>query len=481
MTEHLPESTDDWPDDAWKLLGVEHDADLKSLRRAYTRLIRKFKPEHSPDEFQKIREAYDAARAFFELKEQLELGDDSAIRLVDPLIVKPADKFFDEAKASTESQTIGLPDESPGYSASEVGKKLENAWAFALAGDIATARNRLEELHTETPDNEDVIARLYWIRKITPSEPIEELIEWLIGIVKRRGVRGRPWQFLLTESAWNSRETLRDDIVDLVCAGSQPERLVPLLLIRWKRASRVLNWKVIRNDLTVIRNQFLPDNPEVWLELLVSALQIVVWAETIPDDLQKELVDEISQFEEMHLQFPQAFDHLDELLEVRQELHRAFQFVPRSTLSLIREDILGLTPESDERLLGLARKWKDRPGITLTDLDRLAQNCPAIFLQLLYCMSRLNSSNLSFPEGQQAVITRLIEEFIEDVEWQNPINARLSIVDFCVREALPLRYLVNIFESRKIPAYMAESVAPYLQGDAVLHCLCEGVSAASCR
>lgn len=57
MTDHLPERLGDWPDDPYQLLGVDRSADVTSVRGAYTRLIRKFKPEHSPDEFQKIREA----------------------------------------------------------------------------------------------------------------------------------------------------------------------------------------------------------------------------------------------------------------------------------------------------------------------------------------------------------------------------------------------------------------------------------------
>lgn len=487
MTDHVPENLNDWPDDAWQLLGVDRGADLKSLRRAYTRLIRKFKPEHSPDKFQKIREAYDAVRKLAELKEQFELADDSAIRLVSPNAGETNAESagqFDPANGST-SDRSSLAD-SRWVSTDSSTHDLDETWRLALDGDIAAARRGLEQLHTRMPDNEDVVARLYWIRKITPSDSTENLIEWLIGIVKRRGPRGRPWQFLLTESAWNSRETLRDDIIDLACTGPQTERLVPLLLIRWKRMSRVLSWKTIRNDLDLIRDQFLLDSPVLWVELLVSALQIVVWAETVPDDLLEELVNEISQFEELHLQHPQIFDQLEELVEIRQELQQAFQYraftlVSQSALSLIRAELLGRDTEADERLLDLAQQWQASPGAALTDLDRLAQKSPAIFIQLLHCVSRLNSSNVYFPEGQQAVMSRLVEQFVNNVNWQDPTSARLAIFDFCVREALSLRYVVNVVANSEIPALTVESIAQYFQGDTVLHCLCEGVTAANCQ
>jgi tetratricopeptide (TPR) repeat protein len=72
----------------YKVLGVERTADERAIKKAYFGLIRKFTPEAAPDEFQKIRAAYEllsdpAARARFDDQEKGygEYGDEVAERL----------------------------------------------------------------------------------------------------------------------------------------------------------------------------------------------------------------------------------------------------------------------------------------------------------------------------------------------------------------------------------------------------------------
>lgn len=72
MSDHeLPEDLSLWPRDPYQLLGVKPGVTPKELRQAYTRLIRRFKPEQFPEHFRLIREAYDQARQhgmfFFQL------------------------------------------------------------------------------------------------------------------------------------------------------------------------------------------------------------------------------------------------------------------------------------------------------------------------------------------------------------------------------------------------------------------------------
>ena len=54
----LPDDVRRWPSDPFKLLGVPRNVPPRDLKRAYTRLIRSYKPEHSPDEFRRIRAAH---------------------------------------------------------------------------------------------------------------------------------------------------------------------------------------------------------------------------------------------------------------------------------------------------------------------------------------------------------------------------------------------------------------------------------------
>src|SRR5688500_12033029 len=61
MADHLPDDPRHWPDDPFRLLGVEPPATETDVKRAYTRLIRRFKPEHHPEQFRRVREAYEHA------------------------------------------------------------------------------------------------------------------------------------------------------------------------------------------------------------------------------------------------------------------------------------------------------------------------------------------------------------------------------------------------------------------------------------
>src|SRR4051812_38918873 len=58
----LPDDMADWPTDPFALLGVTPGASGADVKRAYTRLLRRFKPEHHPDQFRRIREAYEACQ-----------------------------------------------------------------------------------------------------------------------------------------------------------------------------------------------------------------------------------------------------------------------------------------------------------------------------------------------------------------------------------------------------------------------------------
>ena len=46
----------------WKVLGVTRDAGDEEIRAAYLERVESFPPERAPEEFERIRDAYDALR-----------------------------------------------------------------------------------------------------------------------------------------------------------------------------------------------------------------------------------------------------------------------------------------------------------------------------------------------------------------------------------------------------------------------------------
>ena len=61
MVDELPELPRS--DDPFELLGVPPGSDEKTLKRAYVRLIRVYRPDRHPAEFGRVRQAYEQAVA----------------------------------------------------------------------------------------------------------------------------------------------------------------------------------------------------------------------------------------------------------------------------------------------------------------------------------------------------------------------------------------------------------------------------------
>jgi DnaJ-domain-containing protein 1 len=49
-------------EDPWRVLGVETQAGDEEIRQAYLRGVREHPPDRSPEEFERIRDAYDQLR-----------------------------------------------------------------------------------------------------------------------------------------------------------------------------------------------------------------------------------------------------------------------------------------------------------------------------------------------------------------------------------------------------------------------------------
>jgi DnaJ-class molecular chaperone len=45
----------------WKILEIDYESDLKTIKRAYAKLLKENNPEDNPEGYQRIRQAYDAA------------------------------------------------------------------------------------------------------------------------------------------------------------------------------------------------------------------------------------------------------------------------------------------------------------------------------------------------------------------------------------------------------------------------------------
>src|SRR5262245_58914476 len=78
----LPATTD-----PFALLGVASDADERTIKRAYARLIKVYRPERSPDEFARVHAAFEQAR--WNLSYRARLGQHDLRDLEPPEAAEP--------------------------------------------------------------------------------------------------------------------------------------------------------------------------------------------------------------------------------------------------------------------------------------------------------------------------------------------------------------------------------------------------------
>src|SRR5262249_26474649 len=133
MSEHtLPDDFSRWSDDPFELLGAPPGVSERDLRRAYTQLIRTYKPEQFPEHFRRIREAYEEAREYGRLFPTSEAPAEAASDQQEPAIPEAGD-------AGTPAPERPLPLALP----RSFEEELDEAWDWAVGGDEARAYARL--------------------------------------------------------------------------------------------------------------------------------------------------------------------------------------------------------------------------------------------------------------------------------------------------------------------------------------------------
>lgn len=140
----LPEDVSKWPRDPFDLLGVGRDSDTKTARRAYFKLIRKYKPDKFPDAFQKIHEAHESVSRMLQWRQSRAADEEAA----EPI---PVAQFFDNeaTTSSNESSKVDLETNSFLGSLDDVAAAAFQAEdPFAALQRNLTAGNFQQAIHT---------------------------------------------------------------------------------------------------------------------------------------------------------------------------------------------------------------------------------------------------------------------------------------------------------------------------------------------
>ena len=450
MSDHLPsDNPSTWPRDPYKLLGVARGASEREVRRAYHNLIRKFKPEHAPEAFRRIREAYEAARNSGTLPPLWIQSFESRVVRSAERSAAPNPRDLVVERDADPQPTDRLRD--PGRPA--------DVWETACEGDVTLAYERLlERLEHGTPA-EEVFLQLYWLRVAAPGQRDEQAVDWLIRGLRTLGPSTRRIQELVRrEAEIDQTGVVCERLADLLSPGVAAELVLAAANWRWRAARRLKRWDVIMGDIDALRELSTSLDTTSWIQLLLAASGNGMWA--IGGAVRKKAVSHRLEAERLALAYSldvsdelNRIDYAECVIEGLRKLcpeNRIRRLIWSPAIALLstpdgasRRNLLGrhlyyLFRNSwddrgarlRQRLLPYARALARDPRTALSHLDTLSKVAPAAFGLLMELMGCRNNRILD------STVEDEVEAFLERSRWSKYAAFRFNLLNFCQCQAI---------------------------------------------
>ncbi|MEZ6109526.1 MAG: J domain-containing protein [Pirellulaceae bacterium] len=460
-----------WPRDPFALLGVSHRADEREARRAYIKLIRRFKPEHAPDHFQRIREAFEYVQRQLEVRQRYgwysdddEDSDDedaSAASLAtedfaesepaasggdDPLSERPSigsDAGENEAEAA--EATVEGRRHSRSRSqvfAAVLADPCEEIWQQAIAGHEQDAYARLVSLVGQGHEVAAASIRAYWLLSLFPNLDEQRVpCDWLATALRASRLSGPAAELYRREMTANRDEAMSERCRSLLETPSDTGALVDLLEARWRALSFLQRGDLIAGDLPVVRRRMTLDDDETWARLLLMAIDHLAWFtnEASTRNAFEHCLAELDQLAHLHVRFGEELDRLDLLTEMSGAWRRAQVLID---VPLLWSGIAPLfwTQEFDSvrpMLLPVLKEISDRPTESLATLDRLFECSRALTAQIAAAAAkaRYDDSVCDWRYRSWEQTSERVAEFFR-ANAGNYNRLRIPLLMFCLREVV---------------------------------------------
>jgi hypothetical protein len=427
----LPDDMRDWPADPFELLGVRPGASETDIKRAYTRLIRRFKPEHAPDQFRRIREAYEECLQRFRWHFPFPAPTDDA---PEPVIVRPTPEDLSPAPEPP------VADDAPAPRPRPVRGEADRLWDTAAGGDEAAAYAGLKELAAARPDDPDPPLRLYWLLGLNPALDADRTrLDWLADALRRSRLAGPAAELYRRELDARPAAALSGRFADLLAAPADPDHLLTVARWRLAAAGRHELWAEVDTDLRTLAGR-LPHADEVgWLGLVVSALDWTAWAG--PPAYHRGR-DELAKLRHLELSHSYLFDRVDETEHLAAAWRAAEYIVPAAVARLVPAAWAGHGEATAAEVWAAAEAIADQPGVSLGWFDRLAREAgPGPLLILAGAFDRFRHSRGAGPDFPPDLVRGLGRKLAAGGDRRHPSYNRAVRLDFLLDEALdPLEF-----------------------------------------
>lgn len=415
--ETLPEDPEDWPRDPARLLGVNSSADEQTIRRAYLKLIRKFKPDAFPRQFQIIREAYES------LLQRIARPD-----FLPPLLANVA--TLEGESAELGEPRVNVPQMSD---ASRLRQDyVQQIRKLIKAGDFDQVRQWAER--SLRGGNADLGTLLvgYLLRQVNAGEVATSenqfTDEALLGeILKRNPTVGIN---LLNERLRTDPTLARSNLLQkLIKELSDPRGKVELMQLRWG-CLEVEDWEMVLDDLESQRSWLL-DHPVHWANLGCEALKFASWhqdaerASQFVKRFSSDLKNVAYDLQDRILLV------LDQLSDIEEELGGRYRAISTFDWRLIPHSFLRhpwLLSCELRPLWELANKY---PLGLIDSLNRDAKQFPESIAALRRLIRQAYYSLLDCQQADAADQVAIVKRFISQQKKDTFQNLRPPILRFC--------------------------------------------------
>ncbi|MFO0947930.1 MAG: J domain-containing protein [Planctomycetota bacterium] len=416
-----------WPADPFELLGVANNSPPKDIQRAYVRLIKRYKPEHYPDQFKRLREAYEHASAI------------SSFRAIQEA-ASSQETSADESSTGDESDHSEAQDKPPVVD--EKPTLEQDLWDLAIQGDEQAAYNRLRELRLAKPDSTNIQARLYWLLMLHPEldperSPLDYLVEGL-------GNDPQCWPFL--ELYRRHLDFDRKEVANARCGRvlhvEMPGHMLLVFLAwRWTAAERMgLEIKAIERDLEVVRERVLMESEQTWVRVLFAAIDVLAWSN---DPRAEELFDRLAREAESLDRWPELandFTRLDHLKVLRAEWRIFLRWQEGKVLPIAR--LIPLAWRNPYlilrwKLIKLLEPLAADQTRSLRGFDVFFAHCPNLLAQLCGYLDWLTNQESATREdlSDEQLESRIFRHFSRQ-KREAYVAQRAGWLEFLIRESI---------------------------------------------
>ncbi len=440
MADHLSENPRDWPGDPFRLLGVGSDATEADIKRAYTRLIRRFKPEHAPEQFRRVRDAYESAL------EQTRWRGFVAPEFTPTESTDPS--------PSAELRSPNLAEDQPSRSAPL--DPEDEAWSLAVAGNLAPAYERLVELSRARPDARIVPVRLYWLLAVHPAlDSNRTRHDWLGEALRHGRLTGPSVELYRRELYADSEAGFSLPYLRILETNADPGPLLWLAGQRIGPAGIDRVWKVLDIDFAALAERADELDESAWLSYLVNVMGLLEYEYPAPTYARCSRL--LNGLRHLELRHPWAFDQLDELAARNRALAEA-ETLPVSVVDVLRDAWSG-QPGMWHRALRRAAAWVAvNPVSALNELDRASYQFGGRTLLTAFArlLDECPQPSVVYPPG---VIRGLVTEFLSKIRGPYP-QMRPALLEFLIAEAIDPHELVQacVVDARPMSRSLVEHV-----------------------